>query len=202
MLTLILLALCVTIAYLLGSLCSAVIVSQLFNLPDPRSEGSKNPGATNVRRLAGKQYAAIVLLGDFLKGLLPVWIASFMHLSPFAQGLTGLAAVLGHIYPMFFDFKGGKGVATTLGVLLGFQPILGMFAMLTWALVAYFSRYASLASMVAVATAPVLSLLHITGKSASLPLLIIAVLVIYQHRQNITRLQEGKESKLDFKSRS
>lgn len=199
MLALMLLTFCVAVAYLLGSLCSAVMVSQLFKLPDPRSSGSNNPGATNVLRLAGKKYAAIVLLGDFLKGLVPVWLASIIHLSPFAQGLVGLAAVLGHIYPVFFDFKGGKGVATTLGVLFGFQPMLGLMAIITWMLVAYFSRYSSLASMVAVSVAP---FLHINGKSAFLPFLIIALLVLYQHRANITRLQEGNEPKIKLKSKS
>ena len=197
MLALILLIICIAVAYLLGSLCSAVIVCQTFKLPDPRSSGSNNPGATNVLRLAGKKYAAIVLLGDFLKGLLAVWFASIMHLSPFTQGLVGLAAVLGHVYPVFFEFKGGKGVATTLGVLFGFQPMLGLVVIILWMLVAYFSRYASLASMVAVAIAP---FLHINGKSAFIPLLTIALIVIYQHRNNIIRLREGREPKI--KSRS
>jgi len=199
MLALMLLTVCVAIGYLLGSLCSAVIVCQLFKLPDPRTKGSNNPGATNVLRLAGKKYAAIVLLGDVLKGLLPVWIASLMHVSPFAQGLVGLAAVLGHVYPVFFDFKGGKGVATTLGVLLGFQPILGLVVMIIWMLVAYFSRYASLASMIAISVAPFLQL---NGKSAFFPFVAIALLVLYQHRNNITRLQEGHEPKIKLNSKS
>jgi len=198
MLTLILLIVCIAVAYLLGSLCSAVIVCQAFKLPDPRASGSNNPGATNVLRLAGKKYAAIVLLGDFLKGLLAVWFASIMHLSPFVQGLVGLAAVLGHVYPIFFEFKGGKGVATTLGVLFGFQPILGLMVIVIWMLVAYFSRYASLASMVAVTIAPFLS---INGKSAFIPLFIIALIVLYQHRNNIIRLREGREPKIKLKSK-
>lgn len=193
MLALILLIVCIAVAYLLGSLCSAVIVCQVFKLPDPRASGSNNPGATNVLRLAGKKYAAIVLLGDFLKGLLAVWFASLMHLSAFAQGLVGLAAVLGHVYPVFFEFKGGKGVATTLGVLFGFQPILGLMVIVTWMLVAYFSRYASLASMVAVTVAP---FLQFHGKSAFIPLFIIALIVLYQHRNNIIRLREGREPKI------
>jgi len=198
MLTLILLAMCTAIAYLLGSLCSAIIVSQICNLPDPCTQGSHNPGATNVLRLSGKKYAAIVLLGDFLKGLVPVLIANLMNLSPFAQGLVGLAAVLGHIYPIFFNFKGGKGVATTLGVLFGFHPMVGIAAIIAWLLVAYFSRYASLASMIAIGIAP---FVQISGKNAFIPLLIIALIVIYQHKNNIIRLRDGNEPKINLKSK-
>ena len=193
MLTLILLVVCIAVGYLLGSLCSAVIVCQIFKLDDPRASGSNNPGATNVLRIAGKKYAAMVLFGDFLKGLLAVWIASIMHFGPFIQGLVGLAAVLGHVYPVFFEFKGGKGVATTLGVLFGFQPMLGLIVTVIWMLVAYFSRYASLASIIAVTVAP---FLQFHGKSAFIPLFIIALIVLYQHRNNITRLREGREPKI------
>jgi len=193
MLTLLLFFISITVAYVLGSLCSAVIVSQVFKLPDPRASGSNNPGATNVLRLAGKKYAAFVLLGDFLKGLLAVWLASIMHLGSFAQGLVGLAAVLGHVYPVFFEFKGGKGVATTLGVFFGIQPMLGFMAIIIWGLVAYLSRYASLASIIAVTVTP---FLQSHGTSTCVPLFFIAMLVVYQHRHNIIRLREGNESKL------
>ncbi|NCT56146.1 MAG: glycerol-3-phosphate 1-O-acyltransferase PlsY [Legionella sp.] len=193
MFTLILLLICLGIAYILGSLCSAVIVCQLFNLPDPRTSGSNNPGATNVLRISGKKYGAMVLFGDFLKGLLAVWLANMLNFGPFTQGLVGLAAVLGHVYPVFFEFKGGKGVATTLGVLYGFQPLLGLIVTIIWMLVAYFSRYASLASMIAVSLAP---LIQPNGKHAFIPFLMIALIVIYQHRNNITRLREGNEPKI------
>ena len=185
MLTLTLLFVCITAAYLLGSLCSAVIVCHIFKLPDPRASGSNNPGATNVLRLAGKKYAALVLLG--------VWLASLLHFGSFIQGLVGLVAVLGHVYPVFFEFKGGKGVATTLGVLCGFQPMLGLMAIITWLLVAYFSRYASLASIVTVTVAPCL---QGHGKHAFIPLFIIALIVLYQHRNNIIRLRAGTEPKI------
>jgi acyl phosphate:glycerol-3-phosphate acyltransferase len=198
MLTLLLLSLCIALAYTLGSLCSAVIVCRAAKLPDPRLEGSKNPGATNVLRLAGKHYAALVLLGDFFKGLLPVWFASLLGLSFFAQSLVGLAAVLGHMYPMFFNFKGGKGVATTLGVLLGFQPLLGLLVMITWLVVAVFSRYSSLASIVSVTLAPCYALLAFHTPTAFLPLAAITVAVLYQHQDNIKRLLDGTESKLNF----
>lgn len=198
MIAFILLAMCMAIAYLLGSLCSAIIVSHICNLPDPCTEGSHNPGATNVLRLSGKKYAAIVLLGDFLKGLVPVLVANLMNLSHLAQGFVGLAAVLGHVYPVFFNFKGGKGVATTFGVLFGFHPTLGLLALLAWLLVAYFTRYASLASLIAIGIAP---LIQISGKSGFIPLLIIAIIVFYQHKNNILRLRDGNEPKINLKSK-
>ena len=198
MLTLLLIAFCVAAAYALGSLSSAVIVCRIAKLPDPRTEGSKNPGATNVLRLAGKKYAALVLIADFLKGLLPVWLAIILQLGPFGQALAGLAAVLGHIYPMFFDFKGGKGVATLLGVLLGLHPMFGVLAILTWITVAYFSRYSSLASIVAVTLSPFYALLAFHEQQAFFPLLALSLLVLYQHQDNMKRLLNGSESKIDL----
>jgi glycerol-3-phosphate acyltransferase PlsY len=198
MFTLMLVVLCVAAAYALGSLCSAVIVCQLAKLPDPRTKGSKNPGATNVLRLAGKKYAALVLLADVLKGILPIWIAIIFQLGSFWQGIIGLAAVLGHIYPVFFDFKGGKGVATSLGVLLGLHPFLGLLAMLTWVTVAYFSRYSSLSSIVAVTLSPFYALLAFHEQPAFLPLVAMALAVLYQHKDNMKRLLDGSESKLDL----
>ncbi len=201
MLTILLFSLCAALAYTLGSLCSAVIVCHAAKLPDPRLEGSKNPGATNVLRIAGKHYAALVLLGDFLKGLLPVWFASLLGLSPLAQSVVGLLAVIGHIYPMFFNFKGGKGVATTLGVLLGFHPPLGLLVIITWLVVALFSRYSSLSSMVSVTLAPFYALLAFHAPSAFFPFAAMALVVVYQHQDNIKRLLAGNESKLNFASK-
>jgi acyl phosphate:glycerol-3-phosphate acyltransferase len=198
MFTLLLVVLCVAAAYALGSVCSAVIICQLAKLPDPRTKGSKNPGATNVLRLAGKKYAAMVLIADVLKGLLPIWLALIFQLGPFGQAIAGLAAVLGHIYPVFFDFKGGKGVATSLGVLLGLNPLLGVLAIITWLTVAYFSRYSSLASIVAITLSPFYALLAFHEQPAFLPLVAIALAVLYQHQGNIKRLLDGSESKLDF----
>ncbi|MCH9755685.1 MAG: glycerol-3-phosphate 1-O-acyltransferase PlsY [Gammaproteobacteria bacterium] len=200
MLTLLLVLFCVATAYALGSLCSAVIVCRIAKLPDPRTEGSNNPGATNVLRIAGKKYAALVLFADFLKGLLAIWLAIILQLGPFAQALAGLAAVLGHIYPMFFEFKGGKGVATTLGVLLGLHPLLGLLAMITWFTVAYFSRYSSLASIVSVTLAPFYALLAFHEQAAFLPLLALSLAVLYQHQDNIKRLLDGSESKIELNS--
>ncbi len=200
MLTLLLIAFCVAAAYALGSLSSAVIVCRVAKLPDPRTEGSKNPGATNVLRIAGKKYAALVLVADFLKGLLPIWLAIILQLGPFAQALTGLAAVLGHIYPMFFDFKGGKGVATMLGVLLGLHPMFGVLAIITWMTVAYFSRYSSLASIVAVTLSPFYALLAFHEQQAFFPLLALSLVVLYQHQDNMKRLLSGTESKIELRS--
>lgn len=189
---------CIVLAYLIGSICSAVIVSYLFDLPDPRLEGSKNPGATNVLRLAGKQYAIIVLAFDMLKGLLPVLLAKMLMADPITVGFTCFAAVLGHMYPVFFDFKGGKGVATALGALLGFHFLLGVAVIATWLLIANFFRYSSLASIISMSLAPLYSLGIVHNLSAFPPLMCIAIFILYKHRDNITRLIDGTESKINL----
>jgi acyl phosphate:glycerol-3-phosphate acyltransferase len=188
----------VIIGYLCGSLCSAIIVSRIFSLPDPRVEGSQNPGATNVLRLAGKKYAAIVLLGDMLKGLVPVIIAKLLGAGPAALGFTCLAAVLGHIYPVFFGFKGGKGVATAIGALLGLHFIMGVVIIATWLLVANFTRYSSLASIISLTLAPLFAIVSVGGLETFPPILFITLLILYQHRQNINRLIDGDEPKIKF----
>ncbi len=185
-------------AYLMGSVCSAVIVSQLFNLPDPRLEGSKNPGATNILRLAGPKYAALVLVCDMLKGTLPVCFASYFTSSTPILALTCLAAVLGHIYPVFFNFKGGKGVATALGALIGFHPVAGIAVLLTWIMIAYFSRYSSLASMLAIILAPFYCMVDITTIAAFLPIFFITAIILFQHKNNIMRLFNGEEPKISI----
>jgi glycerol-3-phosphate acyltransferase PlsY len=171
-------------AYLIGSVSSAIIVSRLFNLPDPRTEGSKNPGATNVLRLSGKKYAVVVLIADMLKGLLPLLLAHALHSTPVLLGCTCLAAVLGHIYPVFFEFKGGKGVATAIGAFLGFHPTMGIVIIALWILIANISRYSSLASITAVVFAPFYSLFVVGDLSAFVPLALITAVVLYQHRNN------------------
>lgn len=186
------------ISYAVGSICSAIIVCNVCKLPDPRSKGSKNPGATNVLRLSGKKYAAIVLVADALKGFIPVFLAKVFGFSPTAIGYIGFAAVLGHIYPMFFDFKGGKGVATTLGVLFGINFLLGLVSTILWILIAVLSRYSSLASIITLLAAPLLSLFHLANLFAFLPLLIMCLYVVYKHRENFERLQNGTESKINF----
>lgn len=184
------------LAYLVGSICSAVIVCSLCNLPDPRLEGSKNPGATNVLRISGKKYAAVVLLADMLKGFLPVLIAKFFGAGPTFLGFMCLAAVLGHIYPLFFNFKGGKGVATALGALFGLYWMLGLIACAIWFLVAIVTRYSSLASIVTWSIIPILVSFFPSSSSAFFPILIMSFFVLYQHQTNFTRLQKKEEPKI------
>ncbi|KTC65365.1 transmembrane protein (plasmid) [Legionella adelaidensis] len=190
---------CVLVGYLVGSVCSAVIVSKIFALPDPRLEGSQNPGATNVLRLAGKKYAVIVLLADLLKGLLPVLLAKLIGANEFIQACTCFAAVFGHMYPVFFDFKGGKGVATTLGGLLALNFILGVMVIATWLIIANFTRYSSFASIVSVIFMPFYSIYIFKGLYVFSPLFFITVFVLFKHRNNITRLIDGTESKIVFR---
>jgi glycerol-3-phosphate acyltransferase PlsY len=188
-----------TLAYVLGSLCSAIIVSQLFALPDPRTQGSKNPGATNVLRLSGKKYAALVFLGDMLKGFLPVLLGHILGAGTTTLGFVCLAAVLGHVYPIFFSLKGGKGVATAIGALLGLNFMLGVLVIAAWLIAASFLHYASLASIIALFLAPMLSVVTIGNVSAFYPLLMITLLVVFKHRENIMRLTNGTETKIRFK---
>ena len=189
----------VILGYLFGSVCSAVIVCRLFSLPDPQTEGSKNPGATNVLRIAGKKYAIIVLITDMLKGFLPVFLANLLGAGPTALGFICLAAVLGHMYPVFFKFKGGKGVATALGALLGFHWLLGSLVIATWLVVALISRYSSLASVIAIVLAPFYSLYVIQNPSAFIPLGLMMMFVVYKHHGNLTRLMDVTEPKIKLK---
>lgn len=189
----------IIMGYLMGSLCSAIITSQLFNLPDPRKEGSKNPGATNVLRLSGKKYASIVMLGDMLKGLFPVLIGHILGANANLLGFIGLAAVLGHMFPIFFGLKGGKGVATALGALFGINFILGVLCAASWLLVIAFMQYSSLASIITICLAPVFSIIVLKNSQAFMPLLMITIMVLFKHRENITRLTQGTESKVHIK---
>ena len=199
MLSVVMFFILITIGYFCGSICSAIIVSRMFSLPNPCAEGSKNPGATNVLRLAGKKYAAIVLLGDMLKGLVPVLLAQVLGANPTIVGFTCLAAVAGHMYPYFFDFKGGKGVATAFGAFLGLNFIMGVVIIALWLLVANFTRYSSLASIVSMIAAPLIAIV-ITGTPDTFPpLLLITILILYQHRKNIGRLLDGTEPKIELK---
>lgn len=189
----------IIVGYLIGSICSAVIISRLCGLPDPLEEGSKNPGATNMLRLAGKKYAVIVLFADILKGLLPVLAAKLLGASPNVLGFVSLAAVLGHVYPIFFKFKGGKGVATALGAILGLNFLLGVTTIATWLLLARFTRYSSVASITATLLVPFYSLTFFHNASTFMPLLFIAILILYKHHQNITRLFNGQEPQINLK---
>lgn len=193
------------LAYLLGSLSFAVIVSKLMGLSDPRSYGSKNPGATNVLRSGSKPAAVATLLLDGLKGWLPVvlvkWMGADYGLGDGTVAAVGFAAFLGHLYPVFFQFKGGKGVATAAGVLLGVSWILGLATLATWVIIAFFSRYSSLASLVSAAFAPLYYLFGdreawYVDKAILVVMFAISALLVYRHRENISKLLKGTESKL------
>ncbi|OGT48237.1 MAG: acyl-phosphate glycerol 3-phosphate acyltransferase [Gammaproteobacteria bacterium RIFCSPHIGHO2_12_FULL_41_15] len=183
-------------AYLFGSINSAVIVCRLFALPNPFEAGSNNPGATNVLRLGGKKQAAIVLLFDMLKGLLPVILAKEYGLPLLSLSFIGLAAVLGHTYSLFYKFKGGKGVATALGVLLSINPAVGLLALSIWLLLAYFTHYSSLSSLVTLGLAPLYAAIFLQNFEVFPALFLIALVIFYKHSENIVRLMNGKESKI------
>lgn len=187
----------IILAYLLGSLSCAIIVSKIGNSPDPRTQGSGNAGATNMLRIGGKKQAAIVLIGDLLKGLIAIWIGYALHVSGMKLGLVGLAAVIGHIFPVYFGFKGGKGVATAIGVVLGLSLISGVLMAASWAAIAFALRYSSLASLIAVILAPVF-LVIFAKVGYAIPVICIALLIIWKHKENIVRLQNKTESKIAF----
>lgn len=182
-------------SYILGAINSAIIVCFLLKLPAPSTVGSGNPGTTNVLRLGGKKAAIVTLLGDTLKGFVPVIVAHMLALSPTAMAYIALAAVMGHIFPIFWGFKGGKGVATLLGVMLGFYWLIGVIFLLTWAIVALITRYSSLAAILATTTASI-SVLFYINLDAALPFLIMATIVIIRHHQNIKRLLLKTETKI------
>ncbi len=188
------------VAYLLGSLSFAVIVSRSMGLPDPRSFGSGNPGATNVLRTGRKAAAVLTLLGDALKGWLAVVLARV--LAPrFGLGedvvlLCALAVFIGHLYPVFFRFQGGKGVATALGVLVGIDPWLGLACLATWLVVARLFRISSLAALAAAALAPVYAGLLVGWGRTTLAVLVIALLLVYRHRSNLVKLVAGQEARI------
>lgn len=195
-------------AYLIGSLSFAVIVSSVMGLNDPRTYGSGNPGATNVLRSGSKAAAALTLLLDAVKGLIPVLLVKYcgadygLHEGTLA--LVAIAAFVGHLFPVFFKFKGGKGVATALGVLLGISGWLGLFVLLTWLAVAFTTRYSSLSALVAAVLAPVYyvlfgSSLWVYDKSVLVAVIAMSALLLWRHAENISRLLKGQESKIGSK---
>lgn len=186
-------------AYLMGSLSTAIIYCKIIGLPDPRSQGSGNPGATNVLRFGGKKTAVIVLLGDLLKGLIPVLLAKWLGFSSVTIAWVGLAAFLGHLYPVFFRFQGGKGVATALGVLLGISGWIGLFVLMTWLLVAFISRLSSLSALIAAGFAPLFVYLFKPELEYILLALLLALLLVWRHRSNIKKIINGTESKIGRK---
>ena len=198
-------------AYLLGSLAFAVLVSKAMGLDDPRTFGSKNPGATNVLRSGSKAAAAVTLLLDAMKGFVPVVLVKAFGarygLGDGTMALVGLAAFLGHLYPVFFRFQGGKGVATFIGVVFGVHWALGVATGLTWLIIAFFFRYSSLASLVSAVFAPVYYLLGggiawDADTPVAAALFAMALLLAWRHRANIERLVQGKESRLGSKKKA
>lgn len=185
------------IAYLIGSLSTSIITAKLMKLPDPRSQGSGNAGATNMLRVGGKKAAIIALVGDALKGFIAVLIGRILGEHGIGLALIGFAAVVGHVFPCFFKFKGGKGVATMLGSLLALSLWVAVATIVVWVIVAAASRYASLASLIAAIAAAVFTLVFGDG-SYFIPVLFMTIMVIWKHLDNIERLRTGKESKIDF----
>lgn len=183
-------------AYLLGSVSSAIIVCRMAGLPDPRSYGSGNPGATNVLRFGSKKHAAMTLAGDMLKGVIPMLIAHAAGASPEVLGLVGLAAFLGHLYPVFFGFAGGKGVATTVGVLFGWHLAIGGATAVVWLLMLALFRISSLAALIAATAAPLFVGYWVGGMVPVGATAVITALLYWRHRANIGRLVAGREPRV------
>lgn len=182
------------IAYLFGSLSSAVLICRAFKLPDPRSSGSGNPGATNVLRLGGRVPAVLVLVCDILKGTIPTYLGYFLGIEPMHLGLVAIAACLGHIFPLFFRFKGGKAVATAFGAMLPIGLDLAGLLILTWLLTVFIFGYSSLGAIIAVCLAPIFTLL--IKPVYTVPVAMLTILIVMRHHQNIKRLWLGEESKI------
>lgn len=197
MTTIILFIIFAVFAYLLGSISSAILVCKFLGLPDPRTQGSQNPGATNVMRIGGKNAAILTLVGDILKGFIPVILARIFGLHGFLLGMVAVAALLGHVFPLFFQFKGGKGVATAFGGMLAMAFPAALIAVITWLLVLVFSRYSSLAAIVTAILSPIYILLF-AEFTLFIPMLIISAILLWRHWDNIQRLRAGTESKMNF----
>ncbi len=187
-------------AYLLGSISSAVIVGRLLGTADPRTQGSGNPGATNMLRIGGKKAGAITLIGDMLKGLIAVLLARAIGMGADVQALAAGAAFLGHLYPIFFGFKGGKGVATALGTLLGLHWGVGLLVIGTWLAMAALFRYSSLAALIAAAAAPVYMWWLKPEPAVIAAAIVMAALLYWRHRSNIRNLLDGTEGRITFGS--
>lgn len=195
-------ALIAVAAYLLGSISFAVVVSRLMTLPDPRSYGSKNPGATNVLRSGSKAAAVLTLAGDAGKGWLAVWLAWLWTGSAETAAVAGLAVFVGHLFPVFHRFRGGKGVATAAGVLLGFSPWLGLGTIVTWIVIALFFRISSLAALIAALVAPFYAWCLFGLQAVPAAALAIGLLILWRHKENIRRLFAGTEPRMGTKKPS
>lgn len=186
--------LAVVVAYLFGSLSSAVIICKLFGLPDPRVTGSNNPGATNVYRLGGKVPALLTLSFDVLKGMIPVWVSYFLGISPLFLGIIAVAACLGHIFPLYFQFRGGKAVATALGTMFPVAWEMALLLIATWLLVFRIGKVSSLAAIITVTLAPFYA--YWIKPQYTVPTIMISILIIWRHQANISRLRDGSEQRI------
>jgi len=192
--------LAITLSYLFGSIATAVIVAKLMGVPDPRHYGSGNPGATNVLRLGGKKAAIFTLVGDILKGVLPVAFCIALNLPVIVVAAAALAAFIGHLYPVFFGFKGGKGVATAAGVLLAMAPLTGLIVITVWLANAIITRYSSLSALLAAISAPIVAWLTGQPVEILITITLISALLIWRHQANIQRLLAGQEPKIGQKT--
>lgn len=190
----------ILLGYLIGSISSSIITARLMNLPDPRSLGSGNPGATNMLRTGNKKAAGITLVGDLLKSLIPLLVAHALNVDILVLCMVGLAAILGHMYPIYYRFSGGKGVATTVGALTGIYWPLAAIWIIGWLITARISGYSSLAALVATTLTPVASMALHQHAIVTMTCVLIAIIVAWRHRGNINRLLKGEESKIKFRS--
>ncbi len=184
------------LAYLIGSISSAVVVARLMGLPDPRTTGSKNPGATNILRIGGKKAAALTLLGDVLKGVIPVLLAKMAGGGPVLVALAAMGAFLGHLFPLYTGFRGGKGVATGFGTYIALSPLVALIMVGIWLIVAKASRYSSLGGLSAAAAAPILVAIFLKSPALVIYALASSALLFWRHRDNIRRLLDGTESRI------
>ncbi len=192
-----LIILAILTAYLFGSISSAVLICRLFRLPDPRGSGSGNPGATNVYRLGGKIPAALTLFFDVLKGMIPVWGSYFLGIEPFYLGIIAVAACLGHIFPLYFHFRGGKAVATALGAMFPVAWEMALLLIATWVLVFRIGKVSSLAAIVTVSLAPFYA--YWIKPQYTVPVIMISLLILWRHQSNIMRLRRGDEHRIKRK---
>ena len=183
-------------AYLLGSISAAIIVCKTLGLSDPRTGGSGNPGTTNVMRLYGKKAAFLTLVGDIFKGIIPVLLAKVIVNSEFIIAICGLATFLGHIFPIYFKFEGGKGVATLIGILFATHWLLGVSYIITWILTALIFRYSSLAALIAALPIPIYSYFIVHNNQYTISFAVIAIILFWRHKPNIYNLLNGKEDKI------
>jgi len=190
----------IIISYIIGSVNSSIVFSKIYKLPDPREYGSKNPGATNILRSGNKILALTIVIFDILKGFLPVVIAYYFLKEDVYVQIIGVIAVIGHIYPIFYKFKGGKGVATSFGAILAFDFILGLICLMTWIITAFLFRYSALSAIVSFTFLPIYTWLSYENYTITSIYLILAIVVIYKHKTNIKNLLNNEETKIGSKN--